>query len=380
MSKEDILEDGLEDYHTLDISLEEDAEGESVEYPDLQIKIERDQYSIYELKRKFDKGKILMDPSFQRNFVWKPKQKSELIESVIMGIPLPLIYLAEDKRGDLVVVDGRQRLTTFFDFLSNKFRINHLKILKKLNGKNFKDLEDDFPEYAFAVEDYQLIIEVIKYPTPDRVRFDVFDRVNRGGTILNKQEMRNALYQGKSTELLAKITTSDAFQNATGNCVSNERMKDSYIVLRAIAFLLLFDGKLVDNNGNKVTYKSDMEDLLGKTMDYLNGLTDTELSNIKQEFSNIMDNIYSDFGDNAFRMSSTLNQKKPINMTLFETIVYLYHLLGDKWKPNCAVDAITNLKSDTSFVKLLKSSIDSKKGVENRFQRMIDLYGEIVHD
>ena len=376
MSKEDIVEDGLEDYNTLEVSLEED----NVEYPDMQIKIERDQYSIFELKRKFDKGKILMDPSFQRNFVWNMKQKSELIESVIMGIPLPLIYLAEDKKGNLVVVDGRQRLTTFFDFLSNKFRINHLKILKKLNGKNFKNLEDEYPEYAFAVEDYQLIIQVIKYPTPDRVRFDVFDRVNRGGTPLNKQEMRNALYQGKSTEVLAKITGSDAFKNATGNCVPNKRMKDSYIVLRAIAFLLLFDEKLVDNNGNKVTYKSDMEDLLGKTMEYLNGLTDIEIFNMEQEFFDIMNNIYLDFGDNAFRMSGPLDKKKPINMTLFETIVYLYHLIGDKWKQYCAVDPITNLKNDLSFVKLLKSSIDSKKGVENRFNRMIDLYGEIVHD
>lgn len=376
LSKEDIVEDGLEDYNTLEVSLEED----NVEYPDMQIKIERDQYSIFELKRKFDKGKILMDPSFQRNFVWNMKQKSELIESVIMGIPLPLIYLAEDKKGNLVVVDGRQRLTTFFDFLSNKFRINHLKILKKLNGKNFKNLEDEYPEYAFAVEDYQLIIQVIKYPTPDRVRFDVFDRVNRGGTPLNKQEMRNALYQGKSTEVLAKITGSDAFKNATGNCVPNKRMKDSYIVLRAIAFLLLFDEKLVDNNGNKVTYKSDMEDLLGKTMEYLNGLTDIEIFNMEQEFFDIMNNIYLDFGDNAFRMSGPLDKKKPINMTLFETIVYLYHLIGDKWKQYCAVDPITNLKNDLSFVKLLKSSIDSKKGVENRFNRMIDLYGEIVHD
>lgn len=374
------MEDELEDYNTLEVSSEDNTEMDNVEYPDMQIKIERDQYSIFELKRKYDKGKILMDPSFQRNFVWNTKQMSELIESVIMGIPLPLIYLAEDKKGDLVVVDGRQRLTTFFDFLSNKFRINHLKILKKLNGKNFKDLENDFPEYAFAVEDYQLIIQVIKYPTPDRVRFDVFDRVNRGGTRLNKQEMRNALYQGKSTELLAKITMGDAFQNATGNCVPNKRMKGSYIVLRAIAFLLLFDEKLVDNNGNKVTYKSDMEDLLGKTMDYLNELTDIEISNMEQEFSNIMNNIYLDFGDNAFRMSGSSDKKKPISMTLFETIVYLYHLLGDKWKQYCAVDAITTLKNDSSFVQLLKGSIDSKKGIKNRFERMIDLYGEIVHD
>ena len=110
----------IEVYNTISVQNEENDAEDNI-YPNTSIKIDKDQYSIFELKRKYDKGKICMDPSFQRNFVWKSRQMSELIESVIMGIPLPLIYLAESENGDLIVVDGRQRLTTFFKFLNNEF-------------------------------------------------------------------------------------------------------------------------------------------------------------------------------------------------------------------------------------------------------------------
>ena len=103
---------------------EEHTEDDVTEdYPDLSIKIESARFSIFELKRRYDRGMICVDPDFQRLAVWSNKQKSELIESVIMGIPLPLIYLAENADGKLVVVDGRQRLTTFFEFLNNSFRL-----------------------------------------------------------------------------------------------------------------------------------------------------------------------------------------------------------------------------------------------------------------
>ena len=126
----------LEDYGTLEIGDNEEHEKEEKAkfYPNMPIKIDKDQYSVFEMKRKFDKEKICMDPSFQRNFVWSEQQKSELIESVIMGIPLPLLYLAESQQGELIVVDGRQRLTTFFDFLDNKFKLSKLRIMRQLKN------------------------------------------------------------------------------------------------------------------------------------------------------------------------------------------------------------------------------------------------------
>ena len=125
-----VQDDGVEDAGTIRYDSEDENKVQCI-YPASKIKIDRVQFSIFELKRRYDRGLICLDPDFQRNFVWKQKQKSELIESVIMGIPLPLIYLAETMEGNLIIVDGRQRLTTFFHFMDNKFALNGLKILLK---------------------------------------------------------------------------------------------------------------------------------------------------------------------------------------------------------------------------------------------------------
>lgn len=370
-------DDGVEDYNTIKGI---DEEGEAT-YPNMSIKIDKDQYSVFEMKRKYDKGKICMDPSFQRNFVWKEKQMSELIESVIMGIPLPLIYLAESRNGELIVVDGRQRLTTFYEFLDNKFKLNRLTILKELNGYNFEKLEKDYSNYATAIEDYQLVVQVIKYPTPDRVRFDIFDRVNRGGTPLNKQEMRNALYQGNATEFLKNITESENFYNATGGSISSKHMKDRYIALRAIAFCLLYEQQLVSENGERVTYKSDIEDLLGKTMEYINKLSDTAVKHIENEFNLVMKNIYETLGADAFRIGCSGGRRRPISMTLFEVLYYLFYRLSE-W----SIDKdeirfkISELMKDEEFLQALQHSVDSSYSVNTRFSKIIDLYEEEVSD
>lgn len=372
----------LEDYGTLEIGDNEEHEKEEKAkfYPNMPIKIDKDQYSVFEMKRKFDKEKICMDPSFQRNFVWSEQQKSELIESVIMGIPLPLLYLAESQQGELIVVDGRQRLTTFFDFLDNKFKLSKLRIMRQLNGKNFAALEKEYANYASTIEDYQLVVQIIKYPTPDRVRFDIFDRVNRGGTPLNKQEMRNALYQGNATVLLKKITENSAFLQATGNGISSKHMKDRYIALRAIAFTLLYTGELKDLKGNIIEYKSDIEDFLGKTMEYLNNCNMEQMKALEDKFNTVMENIYLSFGENAFRIPGSDKRKRPISMTLFETLFYLYYLLLDYDIQYAKVSSKFNLMQDTEFLRALQHSVDSSYSVEKRFSKMKEWYREILND
>ena len=140
--KEWLAEDGVDDAGTISVNTDIESNTETI-YPARNIKIDRVQFSIFELKRRYDKGLICLDPDFQRNEVWSTRQKSELIESVVMGIPLPLIYLAETMEGKLVIVDGRQRLTTFFRYLDNEFSINGLKIMIELNACKFRDLEND---------------------------------------------------------------------------------------------------------------------------------------------------------------------------------------------------------------------------------------------
>ncbi|WP_176473356.1 DUF262 domain-containing protein [Niallia circulans] len=297
-------------------------------YPEANIKVEREQYSIFELNRKFNRSQVILDPDFQREDVWKNRQKSELVESVLMGIPLPIFYLNETKEGKLVVVDGRQRLTAFFQYLNDEFKLTNLRILKELSFKKFSNLD---PKLQSSLEDFQLIAQVIKPPTPDRIKFDIFDRVNRGGTPLNNQEMRNALYQGKSTELLGLLTKKSEFKKVTSNSINSNRMKDRYMILRFIGFYLWNKSTLIDVNGEPIEYKGDIDEFLGKIMDYINDMDASEILSLENIFVKTMKNNQIVFSDNAFRRHSKNGKKQPINMLLFEAFGYLFTMFEEEY-------------------------------------------------
>ncbi|EOH3411131.1 DUF262 domain-containing protein, partial [Campylobacter jejuni] len=178
-------------------------------YPLEKIRIEKGRMSFFEIKRRQERGDIQISPEFQREDVWNYKQKSELIESVLMGIPIPVFYFFESKDTKIQVVDGRQRITTFIDFMNDKFDLKQVKIITDIIGKKFSDLN---VIQQRKIEDYQIDTYTIQPPTPEQVKFNIFDRVNRGGTRLNNQEMRNALYQGNSTELINELSKEECFK------------------------------------------------------------------------------------------------------------------------------------------------------------------------
>ena len=375
----------LEDYNTVDINIgaEEKEQDENTDnYPNLSIKIEQAQYSIFELKRKYDKDRICIDPDFQRNLVWTNKQKSELIESVIMQIPLPLIYLAENEDGKLVVVDGRQRLTTFFQFLDNEFRLKDLKILPQINGMNFNELEEShlYSRYVTIIEDTQLVVQIIKYPTKDRVRFDIFDRVNRGGTPLNKQEMRNALYQGNATKLLDELSKMKSFKDATGGAISPKHMKDKYVILRALCFYLLWRGNILDKNKKRMEYRSDMEELLGAGMNLFNKMDLNSIFLLKQLFDRTMTRAYQCLGKDGFRIPSNGKIRRPISMTLFETLFYYFTCFDKTSVSNLEMKkGVVELLQDEEYLRSLQHSVDSSVNVKKRFGKVKEKYKEIIN-
>ena len=152
-------------------------------------------------------------------------------------------------------------------------------VLEGLNGKYFSKTKKKKTNSSLTeaqqskIEDCSLTLHVIKPPTQDRVTFDLFDRVNRGGTRLNNQEMRNAIYQGAATKLLNELVSFESFKEATENAIKPERMKDRYLVLRLIGFYLWRKKQLLsvkERGTPPVEYRSDLEDFLGKTMTFLN--------------------------------------------------------------------------------------------------------------
>lgn len=360
-------EERLEDEYGLEAN--DDVDSLSI-YPNAEVRVEKVQFSVLHLKRLYeDRKELILNPDFQRKDVWKGKQRSELIESILMGIPIPIMYLFETADGRKQVVDGRQRITTIIDYLNNEFSLRDLKILHDLNGSRFRDLDK---KLQGIFEDYQLHVYVIQPPTPERVKYDIFDRVNRGGTRLNNQEMRNALYGGKATKLLKDLSESEPFLEATERGVSPARMKDQYIILRTLAFLLWRNGDLQEIKGMEpIEYKSDIDDFLAKVMIAMNGyLEDEVIEDVRSTFLLAMERIHRVLGKDAFRFEpKESGTRRPINMLLFETLTYLFTFeeadnkmvrpLINEWKKK--ID-----KTGGAF----RESVDASSNVNARFENV----------
>jgi hypothetical protein len=337
-------------------------------YP-AEVKIQRDMFSVRELHTEYKSEMLVLAPDFQREFVWKLKQKSELIESILMGIPLPMIYFFESDNGVIQVVDGKQRLTSLFEYIENKFPLSQsLSILTNLKGKRYNELD---PAERTKISRHQFVAQTIIPPTPDRIKFDIFERVNRKGSILNNQEMRNALYHGESTKLLDILAEEECFKQATGEGVSPTRMRDRYMILRFLAFYLWNTKQLIDVKKNElVEYKSDIDEFVGQTMTYLNRTTSEKREEIKKIFKQAMSLAYDIGGENIFRLPNH-ERKRPISVTLFESFSYFFSQI--KNEPNqypLYREKLKQLLLDEEYLDALTSNVDSTTGVTVRFKKI----------
>ena len=338
-------------------------------YP-IDIQPDSARYSLYEIKRLIEKYKeIDMNPSFQRKYIWTIKQQSELIESILMGIPLPLFYFATDRKGRYAVVDGLQRINTILRFMNDKFSISKVSHLKRIEGKFFSSIERSAQA---KIEKYQIQAYIIPVSTPERVKLDIFDRINRGGTKLNSQEMCHALYPGKSTNLLKILSEAIEFREATGGRLNSKRMRDRYVILR---FLTLFLWKnreqyKLAQYGYKTEISSDFDDFFAQYMQILNVMPDEELNQIASNFIDTMTLACTIYGKNAFTRDH--NDTMPFNMTLFESLSYILMSIANHTdiSTNFIKEKISMIEKDAFFSKNTKYSPSSARLLQEHFDHL----------
>lgn len=254
------------------------------DYPIDSLLIRQENRTVYDVLRRIDTGRFVMNPDFQRDFIWSDDQQSKLVESVIMRIPLPVLYLAEDEQGRMIVVDGLQRLSTFKRFVDNKLKLD-LPHRDDLHGKVFRDLS---PKLQNRVEDCNLILYVIDQRVPEQARLDIFDRVN-SGVRLSRQQMRNSLYSGAATKFLKEESITPIFLRATGNSLKTKMMRDREFVNRFCAFQIL----------DLDAYR-DMDEFLAKGLKKMNATPDL-LPGLSSRFRRGLENNFQLFGRSAFR-------------------------------------------------------------------------------
>jgi hypothetical protein len=240
-------------------------------------------------------------PDFQRNFVWDSLQKSRLIESILLRIPLPMFYLAEDDEGRITVVDGLQRLTTIMDFMNNKFPLKGLQYLSETcNGRYYSDKNKDGSpngkkgidaKYFRWFNMTQFSVNVIDPTSPPKVKYDIFRRINTGGKPLNNQEIRNCLASKPLRETLKLMVSMPAFKSATAGSIKSTRMDDQEVALRFILF-----SNLYNESKQLHTYSGYMDSSLDDITDSLGKLSPTEQQHWALMFFNGMKNAEFLFG------------------------------------------------------------------------------------
>lgn len=353
---------------------EEDSGDSGGLYPydptEADIDIREDPQTVFELLRKYDNGKLIIDPDFQRNRVWKPDQKSKFIESVILNFPLPPWYLNQTKEGKLIIVDGLQRTTALYEFVKNEFKLSGLETLTRLNGCTFSELKELPGDYQTRIEDKKLNIYLIKPSVPVKVVYDIFNRINTGGTQLERQEVRNCIFSGKSTKLLKQLSEKEYFRKAIDNGVSPQRMKDREVILRYLAF------KLFDYEKD---YEGDMSDFVEKAMKKINLMDDGEIEILEKDFERVMNLTFDFFGTKNFRLPSGKNRGR-INIAIFESLCYFFSKMSDEFLQDhkkSIQDNFIKLLENPEYFDAIKYSTSSKSKVITRFKLAQNILGDV---
>ncbi|ESY94886.1 hypothetical protein X741_07810 [Mesorhizobium sp. LNHC229A00] len=325
-------------------------------------------------------GRIDLMPDFQRRWgIWDQKRQSRLIESLLLRIPIPVLYAAEDEDERWEIVDGIQRLSTIARFVrpesieSQPLLLSNLQYLEAYEGKSFNDLSE---KLKTRLRETELVVHLIRKGTPPEVKFNVFARINSGGIALSPQELRHAITPGAGRGLLAKWASSEDFLKATDKSVKPIRMDDRELVLRFVAFYSL---------GVSYYNRADMDGFLIQAMRSLNRLEPADIERLKAAFSRAMLLAYLIFEGEAFRKRlSPEAARMPINKALFEAVSVNLARLAEQ-EGSLLVDRRTRLWgefmalcADRQFEASISQGTSDVAKVNRRFDMVAEMFQTVV--
>lgn len=277
------------------------------------------------LLTRLKEGEMNLSPDFQRRGnLWSDKRKSGLIESMLLRIPIPSLYVAEDTDGNYTVVDGLQRMCAIAHFAKvealnravetklNPLRLAGLQSLPtEYNGKSFAELPRPLQR---RISETELTLHVIRASTPQAVKFNIFSRINQGGLPLTSQEIRNAIYPGEWRSRIRNLSSSTEFITATENKIKGERQEDLELVLRFIAHYAAAGEERPENQN--------LDDFLNNFVQHKSPTwTSKDWDRAEEKFRVSMVYARKIFGIYAFRKYyGRQYARSPINRGLFESV------------------------------------------------------------
>jgi hypothetical protein len=274
--------------------------------------------SFRELITMYEENELLK-PELQRNYIWDKVEASRFIDSLLLGLPVPSIFLANTNDDRKLIIDGYQRIMTVYDFVSGIWsgdgKIFNLSISEKINprwrGKAFKELTPVEQRKIRSTTIHSIIFEQAMPKNDDTSLFQIFERINTGGRALKSQEIRNCVYQGELNRLLFSLNTDQKWRALFGADI-DPRMRDMEFILRCFAL----NTDLVKNypKGN-ISLKKLLNDFMG---DKSNN-TPEFIETASKTFKNVISYIHKNIGENAF-FNIVSNDPKKIRKRFYPTI------------------------------------------------------------
>lgn len=326
--------------------------------------------SIEALMTRISRNGLILQPEFQRDYVWSAGKASALVESVLMRIPLPVVYLAETQEGDWEVVDGQQRLTSLYSYVVGRFpdgtafRLGQMNVRSDLKGKPFKDLSKADQN---AILNYTLRAVILQNESHPDLKFEVFERLNCGSVQLKDAELRNCMYRGAYNDMLNKLAENPYLLKIRHAETPHKRMDDRQLILRFLAM----------KRNSHLNYRGGMKQFMNREMIAHRHAPTGEIAGMTAMFESAIECAWAVFGPNAFRRWTTGNDRSPegqweskLNVALWDTVLYTFAFF-EKRQIVPVADAIREefldlMSSDDTFVDYIGRTTDKPDRVRYR--------------
>lgn len=391
-SKEELIKE-IENEKITSDDIEDDDEEIVIDKESRNLVTDKSDPDIDSLFNRWKKGNLILRPKFQRNYVMKNSIANKLIESLLLEVPLPIFYFAEEPDGKKSVIDGQQRLTAIFSFIDGEiakevvkdgkktksvvpFKLSGLKVLKEYNNKTFKDLPDEMQERILNTT--LRVVTIMKKSDPD-LKFEIFERLNTGSTPLNEDEIRNNVYRGEFIDLLAELEENKDFNNLINKPNFKNRMLYRGMILRFLAFY----------ERTYLNYKPSMKQFCNNFLDENRHLNKDKADRFRQVFKDTLSLVNSVFGDCAFkRFAKDENSnnfswiKTRVNMALFDIEMWGFI----KYKKEQVYNHLDEIREamielmikDQRFIESIQLNTSNADMVEYRFRTWEDKLKEII--
>ncbi|MDF2517446.1 MAG: hypothetical protein K0R59_2742 [Sphingobacterium sp.] len=321
-------------------------------------------------------GAIDIKPKYQRRERWSKDKQSALIESFLLNIPVPPIYLSEDEYGKYSIIDGKQRVTAIYNFILKENKLINLEKFKEIENLTFEQLPPQLNN-ALKIRPYIRVITLLNQ-SDSLLKYEVFNRLNTGGDKLNSQEIRNAAFEGKFNDLLVELSESIFFRKQFNLSTEKDREKSKiYKEMSDVEYVLRFftlKDKWQNFNGNM---RVSMDIFMEENRD----ITQIQLKDYKHEFHKTLELCEKVWGDQAFKRPDGRNE---IIQGIYDVqTIGLSQFLDKeqeiiKKKADIVAEFENQYFSDDEFQTSMRQFTSNIKQVNYRISKMIEILNSIL--